>query len=49
MWAADTLHEFSRDRDVDIRFSPQTELARRGELLPWEWKAQQPAAVAAAV
>ncbi|GLR56805.1 exonuclease domain-containing protein [Rhizobium indigoferae] len=27
----DTLHEFSRDRDVDIRFSAQTELARRGE------------------
>jgi hypothetical protein len=31
MWAADMLHEFSRDRDVDIRLSPQTELARRGE------------------
>lgn len=35
----DTLHEFSRDRDADIRFSAQTELARRGvdqELLPPE-------------
>lgn len=27
----DTLHEFSRNRDVDIRFSAQTGLARRGE------------------
>ena len=29
--ATESLREFSRDRDVDVRFSAQTELARRGE------------------
>jgi exodeoxyribonuclease X len=28
----ETLNEFQRDRDVDIRFSAQTELARRGDI-----------------
>ena len=27
----ESLREFCRDRDVDVRFSAQTELARRGE------------------
>lgn len=27
----ETLQEFARDRDADIRFSAQTELRRRGE------------------
>ncbi len=29
---AETLHEYLRDRDVDVRFSARTELERRGEL-----------------